>query len=349
MHRLTAAEQKSIAQNYAFLQKQAGDQPVTPQIAADALAALCPYVDAQTLGQTCSRLQAGWDKMTQAYAACTAQGQPVGIEQVLDHLTQGMEEPQRKGLYLQCCEWVRQADAADGVEGAADAPQPHMLAGLPEQALRQRAAEQMENLAESMLAEVTLDDQSQPLLLGAAIYAAGIQGALPAYFTSSPELLGACLAAQQTVQSALDGQTEPERARDLAAGVLAVLVGAAVALAVGVLVVPALSPAAAALDTAIAGATELLGPGIVGALATQGGGFFLLRSLLGAAASMGTVALALSPLLAGLLAGGAVYNGLKKARAFYAAHGTKLPKTAENRQADPHPERRNREQDQANA
>ena len=309
MDALTIEQRQHLLSTYAFIRTQLNGRPAEPAALAQALTAVFPAADPSEAEGFLTRVQAGGERFRKAYAASGGDDglpQPAGIAACL---TKDLDAQQRKGLYLQSCEFMRQYHAACGIAEAEAAGGPPDLATLEEAELQALFTEQLTVLSEGLAQEFSGPpaELPDPLSYAAAVFAAAGNGDLPAYYARSPELLGACLAAGQT----LSGLPDADR-QQAAVSVIAVLAAVAVTILVAALVVPAILPAAAAADAALAGLAQQLMAALP-AIATEGGGFFLLRLLLGLVGTLGTTAALAAPFAAGAL----TYAAAERIRRFY--------------------------------
>lgn len=305
MDALTIEQKQLIRRTSDFLHDQLNDQPATPAALVQILPAVAPAADLHAAEDFLNRVQDGSAQFERAYTACAAQTELPQAEQAAAYLVKDLDSRQRKGLYLQGYELMRQYHADCGLAEAQAAERPAGLAALSEDELQSLFTEQLEALSEGLAQELSgpPDAVADPLSHAAAVFAAAGNGDLPSYYAGSPEMLGACLAAGQTF-AAQPGQ---DRER-----VIAILAAVTIAIVVAALVVPAILPAAATADAALAGLVQNLLTAVP-AIATEGGGFYLLRLLLGLVGSLGTAGAYLTPFAAGAL----TYAAAKRIQRFY--------------------------------
>lgn len=345
---ITVQQQKAVKQNYLFCEEALKGQAPTPEKIMEPLAYLCPEVPKEQLKRDCAGLERGAARFAQAYEACRADGVPIDGGRVWRHITEGMTDAQKKGCLLHGYECIRRIHAQEGIAEAREAPGPPGLAELSGNELSELAARQMQELSELFASDVlreaqktegALEGELDPILLGAAAYAAGVQGDLPLEFQRQPELLGACAAACRTIQSEIQAAPKQKEKSELifkiTVGATAVLVGIAVAVLAG----PAVTAAAEAAVEAVAAA---VGPEIAGWVMHSGLAVFIKPFL---------SLLSISGGITGVLAGGIFYYAADRVREFYRRNksGAAAVKRAESSTAAGRPFRRDEERENAEA
>lgn len=337
MQCVTQKQSQALWSNYRFLSETGA---VSPEEIGRSLTQLCPGLDETAARQGMERLTGGMERFRQACAA--SREQAGDARETVRSALQGLSEQQRKGLYLQCCEFLQASDAqqtpaAQQAESAAE------LSGQPEQALLDRLTEQLEIFSQQLAAQalsdagepVDVEDPVDPLLLAAAAYAAGVNGDLPESFQQHPELIGVCCAARETLTRELsevegDAESLKEQVLTVLGTVLFIVAFTVLVLGLSLL---AGTAAAAAMDLVLslgtATAHHLLAPILDICL-------FGLATAAGVAVALGVLAL---PGLGIWL----TEEGWKKAADFYRRHSAGTTKAHITRQDPAEQEEERRE------
>lgn len=173
------------------------------------LTELCPELDNEMAQRSVERLSSGIRNFRELYASSKVQGE-TDPQETVQLAAKGLNEQQRKGLYLQCYEFLRTNDAGL-IPEAQYAPTAAELADQPEDKLLELVSQQLQNFSQQLAGgalsdadrPVPVEGSIDPLRLAAAAYAASVNGELPESFQRDPELVGACCAAREALTQEL--------------------------------------------------------------------------------------------------------------------------------------------------
>lgn len=237
MQYMTEKQAQVLCSNYRFLQQAGADGP---EALGQALARLCDGLDPASARQSVEQLAGGIQRFRQAYASGQEGTDP---QAVVSAPVQGLNEQQRRGLYLQCYEFLRASDA-EHLADAQAGPTAVDLAARSEEELLDLITQQLQAFSQQLAGDAlhgaqapsALPESADPLVLAAAAYAAGVNGDLPESFQQHPDLVGVCCAARDTLtQELLQTGGDEEAAASVRERVLQVLGGVLLTVAVTVI------------------------------------------------------------------------------------------------------------------
>lgn len=296
MEGLKVQQTNAINKNAAFLKKHLEGKSATPENIVDALCLLCPNVPEERIRVDNARILCGYTEFLKAYGMCGEDNVRTDTEQILQYFAKDMSLQQQKGFYLQYYEYLRQFHENVGIVNADSAKRPEELADLPCQQLIELLAGQIQGTAEVYMSEISeiqentnavnLPDGFDFCLAGAAAYAAGVQGDLPVEYLDYPEILGACMAACGTLREKTEvlaegkkeGFTNREKLKKIIFLVLKVVLVVLVTVAVAMLLIHVMLPAAANMIDALLAA---VGPNVSGWILDSPLGWMFLRNFAG--------------------------------------------------------------------
>lgn len=242
MLKFNPEEQGAIMRYYRQLQKQLEGNEINAENVAMELLGMFPNMEYGKLLFDCQQMAAGVQRFMDAYGDPSCD-EPADAKRVLDKITAGMNEQQRKGFCLNVYDSLREYDSHNYMEAAESQQASELVQNVDEEELRDLVAEQVSLKGEELAGDSAENDMPnedlqetapEPMLYAAAIYTASLSGAIPGHFAKSPEMTGACAAATSTLARQIN--ENPEKAKDkswvgtVIAGicVAAVLVGLAI-------------------------------------------------------------------------------------------------------------------------
>lgn len=220
MLKFNPEEQDAIMQYYRQLQKQLEGSQINAENVAMELVKNFPNAEYSRLLLDCQQMEAGVRRFVDAYGDASSD-EPADAKRVLDKITAGMNEQQRKGFYLNVYDSLREYDSQNYEEAAESQPASELIQNVDEAELRDLVAEQASLKGEELVGDSIDDDMPneafqeeapESLLYAAAIYAASLDGSIPGHFAKSPEMTGACAAATSTLARQIN--ENPEKAKD---------------------------------------------------------------------------------------------------------------------------------------
>lgn len=244
MLRFDQNEQHRIMEYYQQLQDMMTGQVHSTGNVALALLALIPNADYNQLMQDCLKLESGISRFQEIYGDPES-GEPVDTDQLLDKLTAGMDEQQRKGFYLDIYESLRESDCGILREARAAQSAGELIHSVDEEKLRALVAEQVTLDSQELTGGIVEEDAdmiavqpSDPMLYAASIYAASLDGSISSGYAASAEMTGVCAAAATTLVSQIHANPQKTKDKYWVAKVIAGICAAALLVALTIYAAP---------------------------------------------------------------------------------------------------------------
>lgn len=269
--RFAEYQKQEIERIQQCYKEQTKDKGVTAENVAAVMQEYCSDLGYEEALSVCSRIQQGIEEFSCLCKDWATLTDADYVKDMLDRMTQDMDQEQRKGFFLQCL---------DSFEKHQLSPQETVSrAALTEKELEKLLENRMREFSRTTVFEMktVLEDpcfqsgeetQAHPMedvptkedafLFAAAEYTAYLDGTLPMEFGECPEFLGICASAQIRMiqycgERAAEYADEQEETSEIMEGILCTAVGAAFAIGAAVVGLVA-APALEAMITGTVGA-----------------------------------------------------------------------------------------------